>query len=55
MIHANLGEKDQAFEYLEKAYEQRNAEMCRIKVGPELGGLLADPQLCELAAPRRGW
>jgi adenylate cyclase len=43
-LHAVLGEKDQAFEWLERAYEQRSADMVNLKVDPRLDGLRSDPR-----------
>ncbi len=43
-LHAALGEKDQAFEWLEKAYTQHSADMVNLKVDPRLDGLRTDPR-----------
>jgi tetratricopeptide (TPR) repeat protein len=43
-IHAALGEKDQAFEWLEKAYEERNQGLAFLKVDPTLDPLRSDPR-----------
>ena len=43
-IHAALGEKDQAIEWLEKAYEERNQGLAFLKVAPELDPLRSDPR-----------
>ena len=37
-----LDERDQAFEWLEKAYEERDQGLSFLKVGPELGPLRSD-------------
>lgn len=43
-----LGNKDQAFEYLNKAYEERGLGMTLIKVDPYLDSLHGDPRFDEL-------
>jgi tetratricopeptide (TPR) repeat protein len=47
-IHAALGEKDQAFEWLEKAYEVRDQGLLFLKVGPDLDSLRSDPRFQDL-------
>ena len=48
IIHAGLGEKDQAFEWLEKAYEVRDLGMVFLKVDPTLDPLRSDPRFQDL-------
>lgn len=48
LIHAGLGEKDQAFEQFGKAFVNRSPLMSMIKVLPVLDGLRADPRFSEL-------
>jgi TolB-like protein/Tfp pilus assembly protein PilF len=48
MVHAGLGEADQAFEYLELAYEERSDMMAWIKIGPEWNSLRGDPRFQSL-------
>jgi TolB-like protein/Tfp pilus assembly protein PilF len=48
IIHAGLGERNEAFSWLEKAYEVRNEWMGWIKVAPEFDGLRPDPRFTEL-------
>jgi hypothetical protein len=48
MIHAGLGEKDKAFEWLEKAYQERSEELLFLKVEPVLDPLRADPRFQSL-------
>ena len=48
IIHAGLGEKDQAFEWLEKAYEVRDQGMSFLKVDPDLDPLRSDPRFQDL-------
>ena len=48
LIYAGLGEKDQAFEWLEKAYEVRDQGMSSLKVEPPLDPLRSDPRFQDL-------
>ncbi len=45
-IYASLGEKDQAFEWLEKAYQARDSSM--FMVDPQLDPLRDDPRFQDL-------
>jgi len=47
-FHARLGNKDKAFEYLEKVLDQRIASITMIKVDPYLDSLRSDPRFAEL-------
>ena len=48
LIHIGLGDKDQAFAYLHKAYEER-AELLRwLRVDPRVDGLRTDPRFADL-------
>ncbi len=47
-IYVGLGEKDQAFEWLEKAYQKRNFQMVGLKVNPNFDSLRSDPRFTEL-------
>ncbi len=47
-IYASLGETDQAFEWLEKAYEGRNAHIVFLKTDPVLDSLRPDPRFDDL-------
>jgi tetratricopeptide (TPR) repeat protein len=47
-IYAGLGEKDQAFEWLEKAYEERDQGLSFLKVDPTLDPLRSDPRFQDL-------
>jgi tetratricopeptide (TPR) repeat protein len=47
-IYAALGEKEQAFEWLRKAYEERSVWMVYLKVDPGLDPLRSDPRFQEL-------
>ena len=44
LIHAGLGDKEQAFEWLEKAYENREFAMAILSVGQGFGSLRDDPR-----------
>lgn len=44
MVHAGLSEPDQAFEYLELAFEERSDMMAWLKIGPEWTSLRGDPR-----------
>jgi serine/threonine-protein kinase len=48
VIHAGLGQKDQAFAWLEKAYEEHSSWMWVIKVEPRLDNLRPDPRFAAL-------
>ena len=48
LIYSALDEKDRAFEWLEKAIEERDFSLLFIKVDPELDSLRSDPRLTEL-------
>ncbi|UCC41580.1 MAG: tetratricopeptide repeat protein, partial [Candidatus Aminicenantes bacterium] len=43
-VYACLGEKDKAFEYLDKAYEDRDGDLFDTKVDPGLDNLHSDPR-----------
>ncbi len=47
-IYAGLGEKDQAFAYLEKEYSEGAYYMNLLKVDPELDSLRSDPRYSDL-------
>jgi hypothetical protein len=44
-IYAGLGDKDHAFDWLNKAYEERSSSMVFLKVDPFLDGLRSDPRV----------
>jgi TolB-like protein len=48
LIYAGLGEKAQAFSWLNKAYEERNEWLVWLKVDPKLDSLRADPRFADL-------
>src|SRR6185312_14051014 len=48
-VHAALGEKDQAFEWLEKAYDARSSDFRFLKVSPSFpSSLRLDPRFADL-------
>jgi len=48
MIYACLGEKDNAFKWLNKAFEEHSSGMVWLKVEPKLDRLRSDPRFSEL-------
>ena len=48
IIYAGLGEKDRAFEYLAKAYQDRSVELTSLKADLELDNLRSDPRFNDL-------
>ena len=48
VIHVAFGEKDQAFEWLEKAYQERASPIVVLKVDPRLDPLRSDPRFQDL-------
>ena len=48
VIHAALGDKDQAFAWLEKGYEDRSGWLIYLKVDPMFTPLRADPRFADL-------
>jgi tetratricopeptide (TPR) repeat protein len=47
-IYAGLGDKNQAFAFLEKPYEERDASLVQAKVYPLLDPLRSDPRFADL-------
>ena len=47
-IHTQLGEKDQAFEWLERAYQERDGQMIWLNVWPQYDPLRDDPRFTDL-------
>jgi serine/threonine-protein kinase len=48
VLHAQLGEKDQAFASLEKAFEERQPWLGQVKVDPQFEPLRSDPRFAQL-------
>src|SRR5262249_47827459 len=49
IVYAALGEIDEAFAHLERAFEERSSYMAYFKVTPFLDGLKGDPRFEQLA------
>lgn len=47
-IYAALGEKDRAFRWLQKAYDEHDAYLVRLKVDPAMDPLRSDPRFQDL-------
>ena len=47
-IYSTLGERDQAFEWLEKAYQVRDDQLTRIMIDPVFGSIRSDPRYADL-------
>ena len=48
MIYTGLGDKDQAFKWLNKAYDDRSAWLTGLKLEPMLDSLRSDPRFEDL-------
>jgi tetratricopeptide (TPR) repeat protein len=48
MVYAGLGEQDKTFEWLEKAYAEREGRMTILKSAPEFDSLRSDPRYADL-------
>ena len=48
VIYLGLGEKDQAFAWLEKAYKERSFGLLRLEVDPLWDPLRSDPRFADL-------
>lgn len=48
VVHAALGDKDNAFSWLEKAYEDHDSYLVRLKVDPVMDPLRSDPRFGKL-------
>ena len=48
LVHVGLGEKDQAFLWLHKAYDERVPELVFLKVDPRFDSLRSDPRYQDL-------
>lgn len=48
MVYLGLGQKDRAFEFFEKAFEERSGWMAYLKVDPRLDPVRSDPRFADL-------
>jgi tetratricopeptide (TPR) repeat protein len=48
LICTGLGEKDQAFAWLEQAYEEHDRRLAELRVGPQVDSLRSDPRFQDL-------
>ena len=48
LIYTGLGEKDRAFEWLGRAYEERSSWLNHLKVEPGFDSVRSDPRFTEL-------
>ena len=48
LIYARLGQKEQAFAWLEEAYVDRDPELIELRMHPMYDGLRSDPRFEEL-------
>jgi tetratricopeptide (TPR) repeat protein len=48
LVHAGLGERDQALRYLERAYEERSTVLAYLMIDPRLAPLRKDPRFVAL-------
>ena len=48
LIHVGLGETDRAFDYLERAYDERSSWLVSLKVEPLLDPIRSDPRFTDL-------
>ena len=54
LVHAGLGERDQALRYLEKAYEERSTVLAYVQIDPRLASLRAEPRFVALVRRLNG-
>ena len=50
MLYGWLGEKDEAFKWLQKAVDDQTRDLIYLRVTPELAPLRADPRFDAIAA-----
>jgi len=48
LIYAGLGDKDRAFEWLERAFQERSTVLAYLRLDPRLAPLRSDPRFAEL-------
>ena len=47
-VHVALDQQEQAFEWLDKAFETRDVQMVSLKMNPTLDGIRADPRFADI-------
>ena len=53
LIFAGMGDKEKAFQELQRAFEQRDSSIVQLKVDPRFDGLRGDPRFAELVRKAR--
>jgi TolB-like protein/Tfp pilus assembly protein PilF len=48
LVYVGLGEKDRAFEWLERAYQERSTVLAYLRIDPRLAPLRSDPRYADL-------
>jgi TolB-like protein len=48
LVYAGLGERDRAFEWLERAYQERSTVLAYLRLDPRLSPLRSDPRYADL-------
>jgi tetratricopeptide (TPR) repeat protein len=48
LIYAGLGEKDRAFDWLEKAVTERSTLLAYLQMDPRIAGLRSDPRFADI-------
>jgi hypothetical protein len=48
LVHAGLGERDQAMQYLERAYQERSTVLAYVRIDPRLQSLRDHPRFVAL-------
>ncbi|MGH7579001.1 MAG: TPR end-of-group domain-containing protein [Gemmatimonadales bacterium] len=54
LVHAGLGERDQALRYLERAFEERSTILAYLLIDPRLTPLRSEPRFVALARRLEG-
>jgi hypothetical protein len=49
VVHAGLGQRDEALRYLERAYEERSTVLAYLMIDPRFAPLRDDPRFLALA------
>ncbi|MGH9390372.1 MAG: tetratricopeptide repeat protein, partial [Vicinamibacteria bacterium] len=48
LVYTGLGERDRAFEWLERAYQERSTVLAYLRIDPRLAPLRSDPRYADL-------